>query len=74
MGLIQVNIDETLLTEQVFGNVGLLKCPPARMYQGSETQPYCVHTARRIPRTLFPIVQENLEQGHWTDGVVIANF
>ena len=46
----------------VFGSSGLLKTEPIKIALHEDAQPYAVHTARRVPLPLVPLVKKELQR------------
>ena len=71
MGLIRLNINETEADPSVYGELGLMKCPPVRIRLKADADPYSLNTARRIPIPLLAKVEEELLRME-RNGVVTA--
>lgn len=57
MGLVK-RVDEV----NVFSSGGLLNTEPVKIMLQDDAQPYAVHTARRIPLPLVPLVKKELHR------------
>lgn len=63
MGLIaRVNRINSSLTDDVFGEIGLLHCEPVKIELTTDAVPYSVTTPRRVPFPLLPKVEKELKR------------
>lgn len=63
MGLVKrVDGIQTGLLEDVFGDIGLLKCDPVKIELKANTEPYSLTTPRRVPFPLLPKVEAELKR------------
>lgn len=51
---------DTVILNDVFGNIGLLKCEPVKIELNTDCEPYSLTTPRRIPFPLLPKVEAEL--------------
>ncbi|CAI5657120.1 unnamed protein product [Oreochromis niloticus] len=63
MGLVaRVNKISSDLTEDVFGEIGLLNCEPVKIELTEDAVPYSVTTPRRVPFPLLPKVEKEIKR------------
>uniref|UniRef100_A0A669BGT0 Gypsy retrotransposon integrase-like protein 1 n=1 Tax=Oreochromis niloticus TaxID=8128 RepID=A0A669BGT0_ORENI len=63
MGLVaRVNKISSDLTEDVFGEIGLLNCEPVKIELTEDAVPYSVTTPRRVPFPLLPKVEREIKR------------
>ena len=60
MGFLTVALNEASRRRQVYGDIGLMKCPPIRIKLKPEAVPYNLTVARRVPLPLRSKVKEEL--------------
>lgn len=48
--------------DDIFGDIGLLKCEPVKIELRPDAQPYSIATPRRIPFPILPQVEEELKR------------
>lgn len=62
MGLVaRVNEINSSLTDDVFGEIGLLNCEPVKIELTADAVPYSVNTQCRVPFPLLPKVEKELK-------------
>lgn len=62
MGLVKrVNGINTELLEEVFGNIGLVKCDPVKIELKANPNHYSKTTPRRVPLSLSPKAEAELK-------------
>ncbi|CAI5695044.1 unnamed protein product [Oreochromis niloticus] len=63
LGLVaRVNKISSDLTEDVFGEIGLLNCEPVKIELTEDAVPYSVTTPRRVPFPLLPKVEKEIKR------------
>lgn len=48
--------------DDIFGDIGLLKCEPVKIELRPDAQPYSIATPQRIPFPILPQVEEELKR------------
>ncbi|CAL9705828.1 unnamed protein product [Knipowitschia caucasica] len=61
MGLVK-RLDNINIVEDVFGDIGLLKCDPVKIELKANAEPYSLTTPRRVPFPLLPKVEAEIKR------------